>query len=223
MEDKKNMSKEELKDYLGDQATKLGEVFSQCWESEDFKKEFIADPKKVFDKYGLDYNDDKEYHVLDTPPKTIIQVLPYENTKAAVKAMADRLSKTVEDIADDESKQILLEGWKWEVYQNTEDIYYIPIPLSPENLSPEELEMVNGGCIIFAILFLLEVQSIATTTTAATEAEFFVLLAVDVAVAVTVALAAAIGVLVVEALGVLSSVAYASQVSMNDFAKSGGH
>ena len=52
MEDKKNVSKEELKDYLGDQATKLGEVFSQCWESEDFKKEFIADPKKVFDKYA---------------------------------------------------------------------------------------------------------------------------------------------------------------------------
>ena len=113
MEDKKNVSKEELKDFLGDQATKLGEVFSQCWESEDFKKEFIADPKKVFDKYGLEYNDDKEYRVLDTPPKTVIQVLPYENTKAAVKAMTDRINKTVEDLADDESKQILLEGWKW--------------------------------------------------------------------------------------------------------------
>ncbi len=221
MEDKKNVSKEELKDYLGDQATKLGEVFSQCWESEDFKKEFIADPKKVFDKYGLEYNDDKEYRVLDTPPKTIIQVLPYENTKAAVKAMTDRINKSVEDLADDESKQILLEGWKWEIYQNTEDVYYIPIPRSPENLSPEELEMVNGGCIIFAILFLFEAQSIATTTTAVTEAEVFVLLAIDVAVALEAALAAAIGVIVIEALGVLSSVAFATQATANDFAKSG--
>ena len=191
---KKFETEEELKAHLQDQATKLGELFSQCWESEEFKKDFIAEPKKVFDKYGLDYDDSKEYRILDTPPKTIIQVLPYENTKLGVHDMAARLLKTVEDLKDDDSKQILLEDWKWEIRQSTADVFYLPIPLSPENLSPEELEMVNGGCIIAAIFFLFAAAAVAEAAVTAT-AVFVALLAaiaavVDVAAGVVVALGA---------------------------------
>ena len=195
MADKKKFeTEEELKAFMEDQATRLGEVFSQCWESEEFKKDFMAEPKKVFEKYGLEYDDTKEYRILDTPPKTIIQVLPYENTKIGVQDLAARLLKTVEDLQNEDSKQILLEGWKWEIRQSTEDIFYLPIPISPENLSPEELEMVNGGCIIAAIFFLFAAAAVAEAAVTATAIFIAVLAAfaavVDVAAGVVVALAA---------------------------------
>ncbi len=191
---KKFETEEELKAFMEDQATKLGEVFSQCWESGEFKKDFIAEPKKVFEKYGLEYDNTKEYRILDTPPKTIIQVLPYENTKIGVQDLAARLLKNVEDLKNEDSKQILLEDWKWEIRQSTEDVFYLPIPLCPENLSPEELEMVNGGCIIAAIFFLFAAAAVAEAAVTATAVFVAVLAAiaavVDVAAGVVVALAA---------------------------------
>ena len=36
-----------------DVRTALGEVFSQCWESEEFKQHFKEDPKSVFEEYGV--------------------------------------------------------------------------------------------------------------------------------------------------------------------------
>ncbi|MCR5475898.1 MAG: hypothetical protein K6F28_11955 [Lachnospiraceae bacterium] len=207
---KKFETEEELKAFMEDQATKLGEVFSQCWESEEFKKDFIAEPKKVFEKYGLDYDDNKEYRILDTPPRTIIQVLPYENTKLGVEDLAARLLKTVEGMKKEDSKQILLEGWKWEIRQSTEDVFYLPIPLCPENLTPEELEMVNGGCIIAAIFFLFAAAAVAEAAVTATAVFVAVLAAiaavVDVAAGVVVAIAA------VEAAAIGTSVVAVSQV-----------
>lgn len=207
---KKFENEEELKAFMEDQATKLGEVFSQCWESEEFKKDFIAEPKKVFEKYGLDYDDNKEYRILDTPPRTIIQVLPYENTKLGVEDLAARLLKTVEGMKKEDSKQILLEGWKWEIRQSTEDVFYLPIPLCPENLTPEELEMVNGGCIIAAIFFLFAAAAVAEAAVTATAVFVAVLAAiaavVDVAAGVVVAIAA------VEAAAIGTSVVAVSQI-----------
>lgn len=178
MADEKKLTEEEQKvlDRLEDQRTKLGEIFSQCWESEEFKKAFIAEPKVIFKEYGVDYNEEIEYKIIDTPPKTVVNVLPYKGVKGAVKAYAEKLNKMVEDIADDEEKQILLEDWSWVTYQNTEKKTYIPIPISPDSLTPEELEMINGGCLAIgaffvvagAIFFVGVVQSVATVTTAVT-------------------------------------------------------
>ncbi|MBR1909563.1 MAG: hypothetical protein IJ821_03145 [Lachnospiraceae bacterium] len=208
---KKFETEEEVKAFMQDQATKLGEVFSQCWESEEFKKDFMDDPKKVFEKYGLEYDDSKDYRILDTPPKTIIQVLPYENTKVGVQDLAARLLKTVEDLKTEDSKQILLEDWKWEIRQSTEDVFYLPIPLCPENLSPEELEMVNGGCIIAAIFFLFAAAAVAQSAASVTTIFLAVLSAfaavVDVAAGLIVALAA------VEAIVFGTSISIASQIS----------
>ena len=47
--------KEELKRQFNDQLQKLGEVFSQCWESEEFKQAFISDPKAIFKEYEINY------------------------------------------------------------------------------------------------------------------------------------------------------------------------
>ena len=208
---KKFETEEEVKAFMQDQATKLGEVFSQCRESEEFKKDFMDDPKKVFEKYGLEYDDSKDYRILDTPPKTIIQVLPYENTKVGVQDLAARLLKTVEDLKTEDSKQILLEDWKWEIRQSTEDVFYLPIPLCPENLSPEELEMVNGGCIIAAIFFLFAAAAVAQSAASVTTIFLAVLSAfaavVDVAAGLIVALAA------VEAIVFGTSISIASQIS----------
>ena len=71
-----------------DVRTALGEVFSQCWESEEFKQHFKEDPKSVFEEYGVPYED------------------------------------------------------------------YIVIPASPEELTPEELEMINGGCGFLGVILV---------------------------------------------------------------------
>ena len=212
-------TEEELKTFMDDQATKLGEIFSQCWESDDFKKSFIADPKKIFDEYGMEYDDEKEYRIIDTPEKTIVQILPYENTKLGVENLANRLLKTVDGLENTDSKQILLEGWKWEIYQITEDVFYLAIPVSPENLTPEELEMVNGGCIIAAIFFLFAAAAVAeaamTATTIFVAAETAFLAVIDVAAAILVA-----GVAVEAGIIGTTAIVISQVVSVgNDFAK----
>ena len=45
MADEKNTmtpeDQQKLKDYVDDQAAKIGEIYSQCWESDEFKQAFI--------------------------------------------------------------------------------------------------------------------------------------------------------------------------------------
>lgn len=129
-----------------DARTALGEVFSQCWESEEFKQHFMEDPKSVFEEYGVPYEEDKEYKVMDAPKKTMVYVLPYEGVKEAVQAITEGLLGNVKDVEGKEAKQIIPEGWSIQLLQNTEDVDYIVIPSSPEEMTPEELEMINGGC-----------------------------------------------------------------------------
>lgn len=188
---------EEQQRQLEEQQAKLGEIFSQCWESDEFKQAFIEDPKSIFAEYGVNYIDELNYKIIDTPEKTIIQVLPYKGVKGGVHKFTDTLNKKVEDLNDDDEKQVLLEGWKYEIYQNTEDTIYMPIPICPESLSPEELEMVNGGCLIFGFFFLVAAEAVATATTVFALAEiaavagevFLAVVAQSVAAATTVAVA----------------------------------
>ncbi len=166
--------KEAVKKQIDDQLQKLGEVFSQCWESDEFKNAFIEDPKAIFEEYGVNYDNNKEYRIIETPEKTMIHVLPYEGIKPAMEQLTQILTKNTKDLSDEDSKQLLLEGWKWEIYQCTEDVIYMPIPLCPENLTPEELEMVNGGCLLFAAFFVFVAEAVGTVTSVAVAAEFVV-------------------------------------------------
>lgn len=205
--------KQQAKEIVEDQMTKLGEVFSQCWESKEFKKAFMEDPKAIFDEYEIKYDDNKNYKIIETPEKTMIHVLPYKGVKKSIKAFNDLLLKHVEDVEDDDAKQVLLEGWSWQLYQNSEDTYYIPIPLCPENLTPEELELVNGGCLIFVLLFVAEMEAAVTTTTTMAEIEVF--LYVALAAAAVMDAAAVLAIVVAEAIIVLGTVEfiYTAQVS----------
>ena len=192
--------KKELQEAINDQMNRMGEVFSQCWESDEFKQAFIKDPKAIFKEYGVNFNDEKEYVVIDSPAKSIVHVLPHDGVKSAVQGFNDILYKKVEDLDDKDGRQILLDGWKYEIYQNTPDKFYIAIPHSPEDLSPEELEMVNGGCFFAVLIFVAEVAAIATTAVAAAEAVALAVVAaaiVEVAAAMTTAVAVAEGWMVV--------------------------
>lgn len=189
-DDKKTLTPEEqqkINEIVKDQAAKIGEIYSQCWESDEFKQAFIADPKAFFKEYGVEYVDSLNYKIIDTPDKTMIHVLPYKGVKKGMQELFDKLNKQVEDLEMDDEKQILLEGWSYQIYQNTADTVYLPIPISPENLSPEELEMVNGGCLILAVVVLIavavEAEAVATTTTVATQFEILAVIALLGAVA----------------------------------------
>lgn len=120
----------------------LAEIFSQCWDDEDFKEEFKADPKKIMDKFGVIYDDNVDYVILDNEPKTITYVLPYEGVKETVESLSEAFKSKVADVV--EAKQIIPENWCIKFIQNTEDVNYIVIPMSTENLTPEELEFVNA-------------------------------------------------------------------------------
>lgn len=181
MADEKNTmtpeDQQKLKEYVEDQAAKIGEIYSQCWESDEFKQAFIENPKAIFKEYGVNYEDSLEYKIIDTPDKTMVHVLPYKNTKAGVATFCEKLMKQVEDLGDNDEKQLLLEGWSYQIYQNTADTVYLPIPISPENLTPEELQMVNGGCLILAVVVLIavSVEAGVTVSTTFVAAEFVVL------------------------------------------------
>ncbi len=146
---------------MEDVKTALGEIFSQCWESEEFKQKFIEDPKPVLKEYGVPYDDSKEYKVMDAPKKTIVYVLPYEGVKEAVQAISEGLMGNVKDVEGGEAKQIIPEGWSIQFLQNTEDVNYIVIPSSPEEMTPEELEMINGGCGFLGIVLIVGVVFVA--------------------------------------------------------------
>lgn len=161
--------KEQIKAEVKEQVDRLGEVFSQCWESDEFKQAFIADPKAIFKEYGVNFADDKEYVVIDSPEKTFIKVLPYEGIKGVLREYTENWMKKVEELDEKEGKQIIVDGWKELIYQNTPDKFYIAIPHCPDSLTPEELEMVNGGCIFSAIVIFFELAVVATTVAAAAE------------------------------------------------------
>lgn len=204
MADLENLTQEQ-KDALAiieDQKTKLGEVFSQCWESEEFRAAFKADPKAIFEEYGINYLKDKEYRILDTPDKTVIHVLPYEGIKAGLDDLYGRLKGLIGDVNDDEGKTVIPDGWSYMVVQNTEDVINMPIPLSPENLSPEELELVNGGCLIFGLVIVVVFQTEAAVTTTTTFA-FAVVSLAALAASVFLAIAAQSAVVATTVLTVL--------------------
>lgn len=196
----------QAKELVEDQMTKLGEVFSQCWESDEFKQAFIEDPKAIFDEYGIGYDKNKNYKVIETPEKTMIHVLPYKGIKESIKAFNDLLLKHVEDVEDGDAKQVLLPDWSWQLYQNTEDTYYVPIPLCPENLTPEELELVNGGCLIFVLIFAFQTEAVATTTTVAAEVEALIVAVVSAIGAIDAVAAAFVLLAIAEAIAAVTSV-----------------
>lgn len=156
---------------------KFAEIFAQCWDDEDFKKKFMESPKAVMDEYGVEYDKSKDYVVSDSKPKTVTYVLPYENIKDALDAIGEAFKKSS---AGSDTRKIIPEGWSMEFIQDSADTCNIVIPQNPEKLTPEELEMINGGFILgplfvaaAAVLIFLAgvVQSVGAVTSVLAVAE----------------------------------------------------
>ena len=104
------------------------------------------------------------------------------------------------------------EGWSYEFIQNTVDTNYIVIPVNPEKLSPEELEMINGGCFfVAAVIFIASVVAVAGAAVA-------VVAAVAVAAVVAAAVAAATAGMVLNMLAI-NNVAVVETMGFSDTGK----
>jgi len=129
---------------------KMADIFSECWEDEDFKARFVREPAAVLQEYGVEVEEGVEYVVIEAPVRTQYCVLPHENAKEAMQAVTNFLSQSVE-----EKDNFLPEGWEMRILQNTAEKRFLVLPFSPEELTPEELEMVTGGGFFVGKVFIV--------------------------------------------------------------------
>ena len=173
---------------------KYGEVIAKCWEDEAYRKRFIEDPESVLSEAGFVVEEGVTYKVVEQPKNVKYIVLPCEEVKGAVQAVAKGL------LAAAEAKSVLIpEGAEARIIQNTDDIRYMVLPASPKSLTKSELAAAAGGDSVSTYsnavtmtnavqtgevaTTVVEVQTASTTTTVEFEAEVGV---VAVAVAVLV-------------------------------------
>lgn len=161
---------------------KYGEIVSKCWEDEEFKKKFIADPEAVFKEYGMDIPEGIEYRVIECPKDIDYVILPATNVKESVQEVAKLLLQLAE-----KSDVLIPEGTEIRVLQNPEYVSYVVLPASPKTLTEAELSRISGSgktCANTEVeVEMVEVEAAATTTTHSVEAE---LVAVAVCAAVVI-------------------------------------
>ncbi len=115
----------------------IAEINTKCWDDEDFKRRFIAEPKKVLQEYKIPYSEETEYCVLEAAENESILVLP-------VKGAAEILFKVAETVNKNFDNQTLVpEGKKLTIVQNTEKLTYLVIK-NLKNVSPN-IEFLGEG------------------------------------------------------------------------------
>ena len=148
---------------------KYGEVIAKCWEDESYKKRFIEDPESVLSEAGFVVEEGVTYKVVEQPKNVKYIVLPCEEVKGAVQAVAKGL------LAAAEAKSVLIpEGAEARIIQNTEDIRYMVLPASPKTLSKQELSMAAGGTGA-PVMESTSVVTVADVSTAVTQVDQVVL------------------------------------------------
>ena len=119
---------------------KYGEVVAKCWEDEAYKKRFLEDPEGVLAEAGFVVDEGVTYKVVEQPKLVKYLVLPHEDAKEAVQALAKGFLNQVE-----RKDTIIPEGAEVRIIQNTDDIRYVILPASPKSLTQAELAMAAGG------------------------------------------------------------------------------
>lgn len=119
---------------------KYGEVVAKCWEDEAYKKRFLEDPEGVLSEAGFAVDEGVTYKVIEQPKLVKYIVLPHEDAKEAVQALAKGFLNQVE-----RKDVIIPEGAEVRIIQNTEDTHYMILPASPKSLTQAELAMAAGG------------------------------------------------------------------------------
>lgn len=124
-------------------ALKYGEVVSKCWEDEAYRKRFIEDPETVLSEAGFVTEEGVTYKVVEQPKLIKYLVIPHEDSKDAVQVISKGLLNAVE-----KKDVIIPEGAELRIIQNTEDIRYMVLPVSPKSLTQAELKLVAGGSFL---------------------------------------------------------------------------
>ena len=119
---------------------KYGEVVAKCWEDEAYKKRFLEDPEGVLSEAGFAVEEGVNYKVIEQPKLVKYLVLPHEDAKEAVQALAKGFLNQVE-----RKDAIIPEGAEVRIIQNTDDTRYMILPASPKSLTQAELAMAAGG------------------------------------------------------------------------------
>ena len=161
---------------------KYGEVVSKCWEDETYRKRFIEDPETVLTEAGFVVEEGVTYKVIEQPKLIKYMVIPHDDSKEAVQVVAKGLLNAAE-----KKDVIIPAGAELRIIQNTEDIRYLILPMSPKSLTQAELKMVaggdylkvssnvvgatNGALIAEGAAAVVEVEVASTTTTFEFEAE----------------------------------------------------
>ena len=163
-------------------ALKYGEVVSKCWEDEAYRKRFIEDPEAVLSEAGFVTEEGVTYKVIEQPKLIKYLVIPHEDSKEAVQVISKGLLNAVE-----KKDVIIPSGAELRIIQNTEDLRYLVLPMSPKSLTQAELKAVAGGdfqnvssnvyaatngvAFAEAAAAVVEVELASTTTTFEFEAE----------------------------------------------------
>ena len=145
-------------------ALKYGEVVAKCWEDEAYKKRFLEDPESVLAEAGFVVEEGVTYKVIEQPKLVKYLVIPHGNAKDAVQTIAKSLMNRIE-----QSDVIIPEGTEVRIIQNTDDMRYMILPVSPKSLSAAELKMVAGGDIVKTTTNIVQTVELVTTGVAAAE------------------------------------------------------
>lgn len=160
-----------------------GEIIAKCWDDEDFKKKFVADPESVLADAGFKLEEGVTYKVIEAPKLVNYLVIPYENAKEAVQKISAGLLNRVES-----GEAIVPEGVEVRIVQNTDDTRNLILPASPKTLTAAELKAISGGDSVATYSDVVQTTVAVTTTTEVSEAETTLIAAAEVAVAGAVVL-----------------------------------
>lgn len=117
-----------------------GELVSRCWDDPDFKERFINDTKAVLVEAGLPVEENVEYKVVEAEQTDIYVVLPHVQVAETVRELTKMLLSMVET-----DEEIVPEGERVVILQNTEKLRHVILKKQPDVLSDAELDMVAGG------------------------------------------------------------------------------
>ena len=140
-----------------------GEVIAKCWDDENFKQKFLADPESVLSDAGFKLEEGVTYKVIEAPKLVQYLVIPHENPKEAVQKISAGLLNHVE-----KNEQLLPEDSELRIIQNTDDVRNLILPASPKTLTAAELKAISGGGWLFLSTNVAVSEEVAQSVVAVT-------------------------------------------------------
>ena len=126
----------------------VGQLISQCWEDQNYKQAFLANPEKILKEAGIDLPADLRIRVLENTPTILYSIFPATLT-------AEYLAELTKGLSD--QKFALPEGGELRFVQNSAAVNYFVLPVKPSvtgELSEADLDQVAGGIGVLGIVLL---------------------------------------------------------------------